>query len=197
VALIRDAALGLTAMVGDLLDLARIEAGRTVLRPAEVDVPGLMGALRGLVRPLVAGDRVTLTVEAVGEFPPLWTDEGRLAQILRNLVANALKFTEAGEIRATARMVGDERVRFEVSDTGIGIAAEDRERIFEEYEQVENPLQARTLGSGLGLPLSRKLARLLGGDLTVESEPGRGSTFRLELPARCPIPLAGAEVADG
>jgi signal transduction histidine kinase len=195
VLLIRNSASGLIGMVNDLLDLARIEAGRTEIRPAAVDMDELLGTLRGLFRPLLTGERIALTVEAEGPVPTLWTDEGRLSQILRNLVANAVKFTEAGEIHVVARMSGDDRVVFEVTDTGIGISPADQERIFEEYEQVDSPLQSRAKGTGLGLPLSRKLARLLGGELSVESQPGRGSTFRLVLPTRCPVEAASPEAA--
>ncbi|HEU4699310.1 MAG TPA: ATP-binding protein [Gemmatimonadales bacterium] len=188
VSLIRGSAVGLIEMVNDLLDLARIEAGRTLLRPGPFDVHELLGTLRGVFRPLVSGEHVTLAFEAVGEFPPLWSDEARIAQILRNLVANAIKFTVEGEIRVTARIDAAGRLEFVVADTGIGIPAADQERIFEEYEQVEHPLQVRARGSGLGLSLSRKLARLLGGELALESEPGRGSTFRLVLPPRLAEP---------
>ena len=188
VGLIRSSATHLTEMVNDLLDLARIEAGKTVLRPTDVDVGELLAALRGVFRPLVTTERVTLAFEADEGLPTLHTDEGRVTQILRNLIGNAVKFTEQGEIRVTAEPLPGERVAFRVTDTGIGIAPEDQRRIFEEYEQVEHVLQRRVRGTGLGLPLSRTLARLLGGDLTVESAPGVGSTFTLVLPVRCPMP---------
>jgi CheY-like chemotaxis protein len=110
------------------------------------------------------------------------TDESKVSQILRNFLSNALKFTERGEIRVTARRVGPDRVAFAVSDTGIGIAPEDEERIFEEFTQLDNRIQRRVRGTGLGLPLTRKLAHLLGGTVTVQSTPGLGSTFTLTLP---------------
>ena len=112
----------------------------------------------------------------------MYSDEGKVSQILRNLVANAIKFTEAGEIRLQVVSRGTSTIVFTVADTGIGIAPEDQPRIFEEYGQVESALQWRATGSGLGLPLSRKLAQLLGGGLTVTSAVGIGSTFTLELP---------------
>ena len=110
------------------------------------------------------------------------SDEGKIAQILRNFLTNAVKFTERGEIRVSARRGPGDVVIFSVRDSGIGIAAEDLDRIFEEFGQIENPLQKRVKGHGLGLPLTRKLAQLLGGRVSVESEPGVGSTFFAVIP---------------
>jgi signal transduction histidine kinase len=181
---VRGAAVTLTEIVNDLLDLARIEAGRSVVRPAAFTVGDLFGGLRGMFRALVPSERVVLTIDEPGPLPMLVTDEGKLSQILRNLIANALKFTEQGEIRVTASARPDETVVFTVADTGIGIAPEDQERIFEEFAQLESALQRRATGAGLGLPLSRKLAELLGGRLTVASAPGEGSTFTVVVPVR-------------
>jgi CheY-like chemotaxis protein/anti-sigma regulatory factor (Ser/Thr protein kinase) len=148
----------------------------------EFEVRNLFGALRGMLRPLLVTETVRLVFEE-DELPEMFSDEAKISQILRNFISNALKFTERGEIRVSAALEEDERtVTFSVADTGIGIAAEDLEKIFSEFGQVENPLQKRHKGTGLGLALSRKLAELLGGTITVESEPGRGSTFRLALP---------------
>jgi signal transduction histidine kinase len=124
-------------------------------------------------------------------LPVLHTDEAKVAQILRNLISNALKFTEEGEVRISAAPGPREgTVLFRVADTGIGIAPEDRERIFRDFAQVESHLQRRVRGSGLGLPLSRKLAVLLGGDLGVESTPGAGSVFSLVVPFTYTEPAA-------
>ena len=112
----------------------------------------------------------------------MYTDEGKVSQILRNLLSNALKFTERGEIRVTAPFGHRRHGRLSVADTGIGIAREDQERIFEEFGQVENPLQRRVLGTGLGLPLVKRLAVLLGGAISVESALGVGSTFTATIP---------------
>jgi signal transduction histidine kinase len=182
VGMIRNAATTLTDMVNDLLDLARIEAGKTVLRPAEFSVGDLLGSVRGMLRPMLVSDAIVLVLDPPPEPIRMHSDEGKIAQVLRNLVSNAVKFTESGEIRIGARLdpAGD-RVIFTVADTGIGIAAADLSRIFEEYEQVDHELQRRAPGTGLGLPLSRKFAALLGGSLTAESEPGRGSTFTLTV----------------
>jgi signal transduction histidine kinase/CheY-like chemotaxis protein len=180
---IRKAAQDLSELVGDLLDLAKVEAGRIVVRPTEFEVTGLFGALRGMLRPLLAEDTVRLVFEEPSHVPALSTDEAKISQILRNFISNALKFTERGEIRVSA--VADpsrDHVIFDVADTGIGIAPADQERIFEDFTQIENPLQARVRGTGLGLPLCRKLAHLLGGQVSLESTPGVGSTFRLTVP---------------
>jgi signal transduction histidine kinase/DNA-binding response OmpR family regulator len=182
VGFVRKAAQDLTELVNDLLDLAKVEAGKTVVRPVEFEIANLFGALRGMLRPLLVTDTVRLVFEE-DDLPEMYSDEAKISQILRNFISNALKFTERGEIRVSAVLEDDARtVTFSVADTGIGIAAEDLDRIFSEFGQVENPLQKRHKGTGLGLALSRRLAELLGGTITVESEPGRGSTFRLALP---------------
>jgi signal transduction histidine kinase len=184
VSLIRRSVESVTELVNDLLDIAKIEAGRTRLRPTEFTITELFAALRGICRPLMVSDAVALTFEDAAGLAPLRTDDQRLAQILRNLLSNAIKFTERGEIRVVASAEGDTMVRFTVSDTGIGIAPEDRERIFHEYVQVDGPVQRRVRGTGLGLPLTRKLAALLGGRIELESTVGRGSTFSVIIPRR-------------
>ncbi|CAN5877170.1 ATP-binding protein [soil metagenome] len=182
VGLIQKAASTLTDLVADLLDLARIEAGKTDVRPVSFTIGDIFGTLRGMFRPLLTSDEVSLAFEAPGHEVTVHTDEGKLSQILRNLISNAIKFTERGEILVTATLAADDVVVFAVRDSGIGIPPEDHARIFEEFAQVDSPLQKRVRGTGLGLPLSRKLAGLLGGSLEVESAPGVGSRFELQLP---------------
>jgi signal transduction histidine kinase len=180
---IRRSAESLLELVNDMLDLAKVEAGKAEVKPVRFTVTSLFGALRGALKPLLTSTSVELVFEPLQDLPPLYTDEAKIAQILRNLVSNALKFTERGEVRVTARLEEDEtKVIFAVRDTGIGIAAEYHERIFEEFSQVDTRLQKKVKGTGLGLSLSRSLARLLGGDLTVESVPGQGSVFSLQVP---------------
>jgi signal transduction histidine kinase len=160
-----------------------------------------------MFRPLVTSEAVTLVLDDVSALPQLETDEGKLGQILRNLISNALKFTAGGEVRVSAELRDPDLVAFSVADTGVGIADEDRNRIFQEFTQIENPLQRRVHGTGLGLPLSRKLATFLGGELVVESRLGHGSIFtaviprkyverraadRLETGERAPVLPAGA-----
>jgi signal transduction histidine kinase/ActR/RegA family two-component response regulator len=184
VRLIRRSSGTLLDLVDDLLDLAKIAAGRLTVSADVFPVNELLGALRAMMRPLVTSDAVSLIIEEPVGIQPLFTDQGKLAQILRNLVSNALKFTSEGEVRVSAAMVGHSRVAFTVTDTGVGIAPADHERIFREYEQVSGPFHRRRKGTGLGLPLSRRLAELLGGTITLESEAGAGATFRLEVPIR-------------
>jgi signal transduction histidine kinase/CheY-like chemotaxis protein len=179
---IRRAADALSELVNDLLDLAKAEAGKLVVRPVEFEVQNLFGALRGMLRPLLVSESVALVFEDPEDVPPLYTDEGKVSQILRNFISNALKFTERGEVRVSARLVERGEIRFEVADTGIGIAAEDQEQIFQEFAQIDSPLQRRVKGTGLGLPLTRKLASLLGGHVGVASELGVGSTFTAVIP---------------
>ena len=182
---IRKAAQNLTELVDDLLDLAKVEAGKTVVVASEFTVGSMFGALRGMLRPLLVGDTVALVFEDAADLPPLDTDEGKVSQILRNFISNALKFTEHGEVRAWATAdAASDMVTFHVRDTGIGIAPGDIELIFQEFGQVTHRLQSRVKGTGLGLPLAKTLAELLGGKITVVSTPGVGSTFSVTLP-RC------------
>jgi signal transduction histidine kinase/CheY-like chemotaxis protein len=184
VRLIQRSTEDLLELVSDLLDLAKHEAGKLEIRAESVTVPDLFSALRGMLRPLAATGPVTLSFEADPALPPLHTDSGRLSQVLRNLIANALKFTDAGEVRVTARPDGADAVLFQVQDTGIGIAPEQQERIFEDFAQAGGAFQGRVRGTGLGLALSRRLTALLGGSISVESEPGVGSTFSVRVPIR-------------
>jgi signal transduction histidine kinase/CheY-like chemotaxis protein len=193
VGLIRDGVTDLLDLVGDLLDLAKMEAGKTQVHVAAFGVGTLFGALRAMMRPLLPASTVSLEFGATSALPALVGDEGKVMQILRNFLSNAVKFTERGQITVTARFVrvGEsvgggttetDSVLFAVMDTGIGIAREYQAAIFEEFRQVENRLQRKSRGSGLGLPLCRRLAGLLGGRVWVESEPGHGATFYLLLP---------------
>lgn len=192
---LRQAAQQLSAVVDDLLDVAQIDAGKTVVRPSAFEVADLFGALRGMLRPLLLTQSVALVFDDPVGLPAMHTDEAKLSQILRNLVSNALKFTERGEVRVTAALDGDCMV-FVVSDTGIGIAPEDQERIFDEFVQLEHSLQHRVRGTGLGLPLSQRLAELLGGTLTVTSTPGVGSAFSLRVPVTYAAPRAAPARVD-
>jgi signal transduction histidine kinase/CheY-like chemotaxis protein len=196
IAYIRGGAESLLPLVNDLLDLARIEAGKTVVRADTFVIEDLFASLRGMFRPLRHDDRVSLVFEPAADLPTIRSDESKVAQVLRNLISNALKFTQEGEVRVCARL--DEVqgvVAFVVADTGIGVAPADRERIFEEFEQVQGPLQVGARGTGLGLAVSQRLAAVLGGAITVDSQPGVGSTFTLSIPvrysdAKSPAPLA-------
>ena len=178
---IQRSAKELAEMVDDLLDLAKVEAGRLEIKPKTFNVEDLFGALRGMLKPLLADSSINLIFEIPDGITPLFTDEQKVSQILRNFISNAIKFTPRGEVRVSSRQAGS-FVEFLVSDTGIGISESDQRIIFEEFAQIENSMQKRVKGTGLGLPLSRKLAELLGGSVEVKSEVGAGSTFSLTVP---------------
>ncbi|MDR5817536.1 ATP-binding protein [Caballeronia sp. LZ033] len=195
---IRKAAEDLSETVDDLLDLAKIEAGKIEVRPVDFEVDVLFSALRGMLRPLSPGGAVELIFEACDGLPPIHTDEAKVAQVLRNFVSNALKFTERGEVRVAASYDEARRlITFSVSDTGIGIAPEHQQVVFEEFGQVENRLQQYVKGTGLGLPLCRKLCKLLGGDVSLTSEAGRGSVFSATIPAHYGADVGAACHAAG
>ena len=182
VAFISMASRELSDMVDDLLDLAKIEAGRITISPAWFDMLDLFSALRGMFRPIVEGSAVDLIFEEPAGLPQLYTDDKKLAQVLRNFISNALKFTPRGEVRVCARLEGSDRVRFSVSDTGIGIAADLHDVLFEDFNQIDSPLQKRLRGTGLGLSLCKRFAELLGGEVGMESSPGVGSSFFVTIP---------------
>jgi len=186
VALIRHSVQTVTELVNDLLDIARIEAGHSTLRYRRFTVGELFAALRGICRPLLTTDAVGLVFDDAESDTELDTDDARVAQILRNLLSNAIKFTERGEIRVSASIEVGDLIRFDVRDTGIGIAPADQERVFDEFTQIDSHLQRRAHGSGLGLRLSRNLATLLGGRIELVSTPGRGSTFSVLIPRHHP-----------
>ncbi len=181
--MMRKSSEDLLDLVDDLLDNAKLEAGKLEIRLEAFSVADLFSALRGMLRPLSSSDAVNLVFEELPDLPPLYTDQSRLSQILRNLISNALKFTTRGEVRVSAKLQeGEGTIVFSVADTGIGIAPENQEKIFQDFAQVEGPTQHRVKGTGLGLPLSRKLAQMFGGSLSVESTPGAGSTFSVVVP---------------
>lgn len=182
VGFVRTAASELREMVDDLLDLAKIEAGRITISPAWFDMFDLFSALRGMFRPIVEGGSVDLIFEEPVDMPRLYTDDKKLAQILRNFISNSLKFTQRGEVRVSARLENANELRFAVTDTGIGIPTELHRTLFEDFSQVDTPLQKRFRGTGLGLSLCKRFAELLGGRVGVDSEPGVGSTFYVIIP---------------
>jgi signal transduction histidine kinase len=191
VSFIQQNATEFAEMVDDLLDLAKVEAGRVEISPAWFEMVDLFSALRGMFKPVLTNPAVSLVFEEPEGVPKLYTDDRKLSQILRNYISNALKFTPRGEVRVSARFEGAS-VTFSVSDSGIGIAPEYHNTIFEDFTQVKSPLQKRLRGTGLGLSLSKKLAHLLGGSVALQSEPGKGSVFSLTIP----VQLEGARTAE-
>jgi signal transduction histidine kinase/CheY-like chemotaxis protein len=179
---IQRSAQELYELVNDLLDLAKVEAGKVTVKPKEFEIGELFGALRGMLRPLLLDSSLDLIFEDCSDLPVMYTDDGKVSQILRNFISNALKFTPEGEVRVSASRGASGTVIFAVKDTGIGIASSDQELIFKEFTQIENAIQDRVKGTGLGLPLCRNLAELLGGRVSVESEVGKGSSFYAVIP---------------
>jgi signal transduction histidine kinase/DNA-binding response OmpR family regulator len=194
---IRKSAEQLAGIVDDLLDLAKVEAGKIEVRPAPFEIGALFGALRGMLRPLLISQSLALVFEEAEQLPPIFSDESKVSQVLRNFISNALKYTERGEVRVTAAL-GPSRdtVIFSVADTGIGIPERDLQRVFDEFVQIENPLQQRTKGTGLGLPLSKRLAELLGGSVSVRSALGVGSVFSLSIPLVYRDPIGHLQVGS-
>jgi signal transduction histidine kinase len=181
----------LLGLVNDVLDLSKIEVGRMAVEPQSVNLGSLVDAVATVIEPMANAKRLHVDVLVARDLPELRTDPGHVRQILLNLVSNAVKFTERGTITIVARRqepdLGDGVVVI-VEDTGIGIAREDHDRIFQEFEQVRPSGRGDSLerGTGLGLAIARKLARLLGGDVQVRSAPGAGSRFVLSLPRSSP-----------
>ncbi|HEV2537863.1 MAG TPA: ATP-binding protein, partial [Streptosporangiaceae bacterium] len=182
VELIRNSGGTLLNLVNDLLDVAKAESGQLHTDPAYVGLPALLGRLRGLARPMTGDKPVTVTVSAEGAPATILTDEVALTGILRNLLSNGIRYTDRGEVRLSTRVTGP-RLEIIVADTGIGIPAGLTGHVFEEFYQVPG---VRRGGTGLGLPYARRLARILGGDLTLTSEPSAGTTVVLDLPLRTP-----------
>jgi CheY-like chemotaxis protein/signal transduction histidine kinase len=181
----------LLALINDVLDLSKIEAGHVELAPEDIALADVLQRLRSTFEPLASQKRLAFRAEAGADAPArLLTDPLRLQQVLKNLLANAVKFTEHGEVSLHVRAVPEGRVAFEVHDSGVGIARAQQEVIFEAFRQADGSTSRKYGGTGLGLSISRELARRLGGDISVDSEPGRGSTFTLELPAQIDLERA-------
>lgn len=189
---ISNAARELSDMVDDLLDLAKIEAGRITISPAWFDMVDLFSALRGTFRPITEMTDADLIFEDPEGMPKLYTDDRKVAQILRNYISNALKFTPRGTVKVSAHLQDNGTVCFAVRDTGIGIPADLQQDLFKDFSQLESPLQKRLRGTGLGLALCKRYAELLGGHVGMESKPGEGSVFFVVLPRTLPEAAADA-----
>jgi signal transduction histidine kinase len=184
---IQTSAAEFAEMVDDLLDLAKVEAGRIEISAAWFDMVDLFSALRGMFKPVLTNPEVSLVFEEPQTASRLFTDNKKLSQILRNFISNALKFTVKGEVRVSASLTPDgERITFAVADTGIGIAPEFHHAMFHDFAQIDSPIQKRLRGTGLGLSLSKRLAELLGGTVALQSELGQGSIFSVTVPLQLP-----------
>jgi GAF domain-containing protein len=174
----------LLSLINEVLDLSKIEAGKLELNPEPVNLARLIDEVIGTAGQLAEKNQNRLIVEAQERVGTLNADSMRLKQILLNLLSNACKFTKEGEVALRVRKVADGRdwVELAVADTGIGLTAEQQAKLFQEFTQADSLTARRYGGTGLGLALSRKLARMMGGDVTVASEPGKGSVFTVRLP---------------
>jgi signal transduction histidine kinase len=175
----------LLSLINEVLDLSKIEAGKLELNPEPVNLPRLIDEVIGTAGQLAEKNQNRLVVEAQENLGALTADSMRLKQILLNLLSNACKFTKEGEVARRVRKVADGRdwVELAVADTGIGLTAEQQAKLFQEFTQADSLTARRYGGTGLGLALSRKLARMMGGDVTVTSEPSKGSVFTVRLPS--------------
>jgi signal transduction histidine kinase len=167
-----------------VLDLSKIEAGKLELNPQTVDLSPLIEEVIGTARQLTEQNKNRLIVEAQENLGTITVDPMRLRQILLNLLSNACKFTKEGEVKLKARRFvdGSDWIEVEVADSGIGMTPEQQAKLFAEFTQAEATTAQRFGGTGLGLAITRKLARMMGGDVTVASEPGKGSVFMVRLP---------------
>jgi CheY-like chemotaxis protein/two-component sensor histidine kinase len=189
----------LLGLINQVLDLSKIEAGKLELSPESVNLASLIDEVIGTARQLAEQNKNRLVVESQENLGSLTVDPMRLRQILLNLLSNACKFTKQGEVMLRARKVVDGRnwIEIAVADTGIGMTAEQQAKLFEEFTQADTSTARQYGGTGLGLAITRKLARMMGGDVTVTSQPGKGSVFTVRLPGSAE-PLANKSTdADG
>ena len=173
----------LLTLINDILDLSKIEAGHIEVRPENLPLQRLTGDLRSLFQPLADERKLGFEIKVAKNAPTvLETDRQRLEQVLKNLLSNAFKFTQGGQVTLAIAAAGEDEVAFAVTDTGIGIAREQQESIFEAFRQADGTISRKYGGTGLGLSISRELSRLLGGRITLDSTPGVGSTFTVTIP---------------
>jgi two-component system, NarL family, sensor histidine kinase BarA len=177
----------LLGIINDLLDLAKIEAGKLELHLASVDMAEMARNLIDFMRPLAEKKSLQLVAVLPENLPKIYSDAGRIQQILYNLLSNAVKFTpEGGLVELKLHMMDDERIAITVRDTGIGIPADKLSEVFEKFRQLDESMTREHSGTGLGLAISKELTGLLGGSVTVSSEVDKGSEFTVILPITIP-----------
>ena len=173
----------LLAIINDILDISRIEAGKMPLTVTKFELKDLVAEVLAEVEPIISRSRLAVTSQQESDMPPLKTDRQKVKQIVINFLTNAIKFTPQGSVEVRTHFVPErDQIAIAVADTGIGVSTEDRERIFEDFRQADNSPTREYTGAGLGLAICRRLAGMLDGNITLESEVGRGSTFVLFLP---------------
>lgn len=190
IGIIRNNAERMVALVSDLLDISRIESGRVQLDLQAVHIHEVVGQVVHTLQGRAQSKGLSLQVDVSGDLPPVWGDSNRVAQILTNLIGNAIQYTPpAGRVTVSARVSGD-MLEVSVADTGIGISKENQRKIFDRFFRADDPLVQETPGTGLGLPITAYLVQMHGGQIWVESELGEGSTFTFTLPlatVRAPV----------
>ncbi|MBC7871163.1 MAG: PAS domain-containing protein, partial [Chitinophagaceae bacterium] len=174
----------LLSLINSLLDLAKIEAGRMEVSPEEFDLSQLIDELNSTVAPMIDKNDNTLTLDLAPSLGSIYSDRTKVKQILLNLLSNASKFTEAGEVTLRAMRENEQTVIFKVIDSGIGMTPEQASKLFQDFVQADTSTTRKYGGTGLGLSISKRFAEMLGGDIKVESDEGKGSTFTVWLPAR-------------
>jgi PAS domain S-box-containing protein len=184
VARIKASSWHLVSIIDEILTLSRAEAGKVEVRAELADVAGIASEIVRTLEPVAARDGLALHFRGGAEAAPVWTDPGKVRQILLNILGNAIRYTQQGEVNVEIDISEPGWLAIRVHDTGPGIAAEDQERVFEPFTQVDSSLTRTAGGTGLGLAISRRLAQLLGGDIVLRSTPGEGSTFTLTMPRR-------------
>jgi signal transduction histidine kinase len=175
----------LLTIINEILDISRIEAGRMPLQLSTFRIPELVGEVRAELEPIILRSKLAITLDLPKDLKPITSDRQKVKQILLNLLSNALKFTHHGGVTIAARLPARERrLTLSVTDTGIGIAPADQERVFEDFRQLDNSPTRPYGGTGLGLSICRRLAEMLDGEISVQSQIGKGSTFTLTLPTK-------------
>ena len=187
---VRESGDHLLSLINDVLDLSKVEAGHSPLEPSQVDLANLLGGSLAIVRERAHNHGIILTCEAPDGLPTISADERKVKQIVFNLLSNAVKFTSDGGHVGIEAVAKENEVWVCVWDTGIGIAAEDQEKVFEQFEQAESSMTRRYEGTGLGLALVKRFVEQHGGRVWLESEPDKGSRFYFALPVELPVHLA-------
>jgi signal transduction histidine kinase len=185
---LQSSAMALVNLLSDVLDIARFDSNKVEMQESEFSLGALLQDEQKQLLPLAREKQLSLQIQLPVQPIILRTDRIKLARIVGNLIGNAIKFTEKGEIRISANHNADGTVDISVSDTGIGIAPEYQSHIFDEFFQIRNPERDRAKGSGLGLTICKRLVDAMGGTLQLKSAPGEGSTFAVTLPAFTVVP---------
>ena len=176
----------LLTLISGILDLSKVEAGRMTMFLEDFDVATMIKDADAIVRPLVEKNRNRFVIECPSDIGPMHADLVKVRQVLFNLLSNSAKFTDGGIITLTVgKELSDDTIRFAIRDTGIGMTEEQLGRLFEAFSQANAETSRKYGGTGLGLSLSREFCRMMGGDITVVSESGKGSIFTVTLPITC------------